>query len=315
MIEVVRYNKEYKEVWDDIVKHSYIDSFIIQRDFIEYHGNRFEDYSLLIFDKKNLSAIFPANKIDHTVCSHQGITYGGLFTKKQISYNRRLIYFNAINMYLRKHGIHKVILKTPPFFYSSNLEQPYVPIMHHNQVTPIHCDAGSFIFTKEYNFPRKCVKKSKLELYQGEYSNDFKSFWEILKINLSDKYNAKPIHSLEEILHLNALFPKNIKLYLLRNIINSKIEAGTVLFYSNKTVKVQYFATTKNGRYNRVSDILYYHIIKKHLKSKDFIDFGTSMDKDLGRVSKKLISTKEKFGISTFPSFSFKYNTSLEFDF
>ena len=45
---------------------------------MEYHKERFEDFSLLVFDKVKLVAVLPANRVDNKVYSHQGLTYGGL---------------------------------------------------------------------------------------------------------------------------------------------------------------------------------------------------------------------------------------------
>jgi uncharacterized protein (DUF486 family) len=45
--------------------------------------DRFQDYSLLIFEEDKLIAVLPANRVGETVYSHQGLTYGGLVYKKQ----------------------------------------------------------------------------------------------------------------------------------------------------------------------------------------------------------------------------------------
>jgi hypothetical protein len=52
-------------------------------DFMEYHEERFHDYSLLIFLRKIIIAVLPANRVSDTVYSHQGLTYGGLFIKSK----------------------------------------------------------------------------------------------------------------------------------------------------------------------------------------------------------------------------------------
>ena len=45
---------------------------------MDYHSDRFHDYSLMVFDEDKLVAVLPANKNENTVFSHQGLTYGGL---------------------------------------------------------------------------------------------------------------------------------------------------------------------------------------------------------------------------------------------
>jgi hypothetical protein len=50
---------------------------LFHRDFMEYHSDRFQDYSLLIFEEDKLIAVLPANRVEDRL-SHQGLTYGGL---------------------------------------------------------------------------------------------------------------------------------------------------------------------------------------------------------------------------------------------
>jgi hypothetical protein len=48
---------------------------------MEYHEERFHDYSLLIFEEDKLIAVLPANRVSDTVYSHQGLTYGLVYKK------------------------------------------------------------------------------------------------------------------------------------------------------------------------------------------------------------------------------------------
>ena len=45
---------------------------------MDYHADRFEDYSLMVYYKSELYALLPANRVADTLYSHQGLTYGGL---------------------------------------------------------------------------------------------------------------------------------------------------------------------------------------------------------------------------------------------
>ena len=78
MIEVRKYNFEDKELWNEFVASAKNATFLFNRNFMDYHKDRFEDYSLLCFKKDRLIAILPANIVGSTLYSHQGLTYGGL---------------------------------------------------------------------------------------------------------------------------------------------------------------------------------------------------------------------------------------------
>ena len=77
------YQESDYELWNTFVSAAKNATFLFHRDFMEYHKERFEDFSLLVFDKVKLVAVLPANRIENKVYSHQGLTYGGLvYTSK-----------------------------------------------------------------------------------------------------------------------------------------------------------------------------------------------------------------------------------------
>src|SRR5690349_21312419 len=72
------YQKSDYKIWNDFINHAKNATFLFHRDFMEYHQDRFEDASLLIFEDQKLTAVLPANKAGKSIYSHQGLTYGGL---------------------------------------------------------------------------------------------------------------------------------------------------------------------------------------------------------------------------------------------
>ena len=88
---------------------------------------------------------------------------------------------------------------------------------------------------------------------------------------------------------------------------NSEVHAGALLYLSDNIVKVQYFATSDDGRKNRASDVLYYKLIEHYKKVGTYLDFGTNSNPDK-TINCNLISTKEKFGITIHPVLSYSIN-------
>lgn len=85
--KIIKYTSEHYNLWNDFVADAKNATFLFHRDFMEYHSDRFEDYSLLIFDEKeNLKALFPANRIENDLFSHQGLTYGGLILDEKANF-------------------------------------------------------------------------------------------------------------------------------------------------------------------------------------------------------------------------------------
>ena len=67
IINIELYHPSKKKEWNSFVANSNTATFLFNRDFMEYHQDRFDDYSLMIYDDEQLQAIFPANFSKNTV--------------------------------------------------------------------------------------------------------------------------------------------------------------------------------------------------------------------------------------------------------
>ena len=78
MFEIVKYSSGLKNEWDSFVESSKNGTFLFFRNYMDYHSDRFEDFSLMVYRKGKLYALLPGNKNGQVYYSHQGLTYGGL---------------------------------------------------------------------------------------------------------------------------------------------------------------------------------------------------------------------------------------------
>jgi hypothetical protein len=115
--KVQQYEFKYSDQWNAFISKAKNATFLFHRDFMEYHEERFHDYSLLIFEEDKLIAVLPANRVSDTVYSHQGLTYGGLVYKKQTKLISLLDVFSAVLSFLDENGIKKMQIKTIPSIY------------------------------------------------------------------------------------------------------------------------------------------------------------------------------------------------------
>ncbi|MGA9639546.1 MAG: FemAB family protein, partial [Flavobacterium sp.] len=60
---VRQYQKSDYKQWNDFISQAKNATFLFHRDFMEYHQDRFEDYSLMVFDNEKLVAVLPANRV------------------------------------------------------------------------------------------------------------------------------------------------------------------------------------------------------------------------------------------------------------
>ena len=84
MIEIVRYTPDMAASWDAFVGQSKNATFLFYRGYMDYHADRFADFSLMFYDKGRLCALMPANDDGQgTLWSHRGLTYGGLLMNQR----------------------------------------------------------------------------------------------------------------------------------------------------------------------------------------------------------------------------------------
>ena len=298
MIELKKYDSSQKSAWDTFVKNSRINTFLFQRDFMEYHSDRFEDFSVMVYRKGKLEAVLPGNIKNDVFYSHQGLTYGGLVTSAKITAIDVLAIFEELNVFLKANGINEVIYKALPLIYHNQPMQEDVYAMFRLKAEKISCTLSSTIFNSN-KIPFTESRKSGLRKAQKSgvsiaESTDFNSFWDILDFNLSQNHGVKPVHTLEEILKLRDLFPENIK--LLCASVDGKVIAGTILFLMGNLIHVQYISANEEGKLSGSLDLLFDEIINTIFSNFEIIDFGHSNEDSGNYLNERLIFQKEGFG-------------------
>lgn len=105
MIEIHRYTAAYHRDWNDFVSESSNGTFLFLREYMEYHADRFTDYSLLVYDGNKLLALLPANRSGDVLYSHAGLTYGGLIVTARNTTAQVLEIMRSIADFLKKNGL------------------------------------------------------------------------------------------------------------------------------------------------------------------------------------------------------------------
>ncbi|MHC0440885.1 FemAB family protein [Flavobacterium sp. 3-210] len=301
---VKKYDQKDYQLWNDFVASAKNATFLFHRDFMEYHKDRFEDFSLLIFDDEKLLAVLPANKQGNSVHSHQGLTYGGLIFSSKLKAEKTEMILDEILIFLKENKIETFHYKPIPDFYFSK---------GNKEIDFFLFKRNAFSERKEMNLavnlqvPLK-ISKSKMKHFRRIENldldiveeQDFQPFWEIiLEPRLLEKFNAKPIHTKEEIKLLKQIFPQNIKQYSVYK--NDEIIAGITLFETENVVKSQYGATSKKGEEVRALDFLFINLIHKYKrKGKHFFDMGIVNSDNKSGYHSGLLKQKEELGCAIY---------------
>lgn len=298
MIEVRRYQATDKNDWNDLLSRSRIDSFLFNRDFMDYHSDRFTDHSFLIYRKGKLVALLPGNIDYKTFHSHQGLTYGGLITSNKITTGYVIQIFELINDVLRNIGLKEVIYKPTPWIYHNYPTQEDIYALYRLKAEKIGCNISTTIFQQSkipFIESRKSgIRKARSENVVIAETDDLRSFWSLLEKNLMDHHKRKPVHTLDEMVMLKERFPNQIRLYVAEK--NNEVVAGCLMFIMKNLVHSQYISSGETGRNTGALDLLFDELINRVFVTYSIFDFGHSTEQ-LGRfLNENLIFQKEGFG-------------------
>ncbi len=298
MIELKRYTPDKKADWDNFIENSRIDSFLFYRDFMDYHAERFEDCSFIIYRKNKFQAVLPGNINENIFYSHQGLTFGGLITSSKITSNDVLNIFSKLNIELRKLSVKEVIYKPAPLIYHSTPSQEDIYALFKQGATKIGCNISSTIYKNskiKFNESRKSgIRKAIKEGIIMSDCKDFDAFWRLLDENLLKNHGTHPVHSISEIKQLYSYFPKQIKLFVAKK--DMDIIGGTVLFIMKNLIHVQYISANEDGKKLGALDYLFNELINKVYVDKPIFDFGQSTEQMGKYLNENLIFQKEGFG-------------------
>lgn len=301
MFEVKQYTQEKAQEWNEFIEDSRQGTFLFNRSYMDYHADRFQDASLMIYRKGQLYALLPANRLGDTLYSHQGLTYGGLITKKQSTTAEICEVFIKINEYLYHSGVQRVIYKPTPWIYHCypGEEDLYtLTYICHAQLTSR--DISSTIpFDSRIKFSesrRSGIRKATRAGVTVRESKDLATFWDILDKNLTNKYATHPVHSLEELTLLHSRFPNSIRLFMAYN--NKGIAiGGTIIYEMPRVVHSQYISASPEGKRLGAIDLLFDYILNDvYANHKGFFDFGKSTEEEGKILNTTLIFQKEGFG-------------------
>ncbi|MCR4921677.1 MAG: GNAT family N-acetyltransferase [Bacteroidaceae bacterium] len=317
---VTAYSVNRRELWDEFVAHSKNGTFLIKRGFMDYHADRFFDCSVMVFDGvelsdeedsdalslQNLVAVMPANwdERDRCVHSHQGLTYGGLIVKEDVTQKDVITILKAIFLYYSSYlQARKIVYKPIPYIYCAQpsgedlyaLFRAHCRLTHRLVSTVVSLRNPLRMRTLRQRQARKAIDHGFYidRMAEGDWES-LREYWALLEYVLQKYHDARPVHTFEEMQLLMQRFPREIRLFLVRE--HEKIVAGSILFETRQVARVQYIAADEEGRQYGALDLLFRHLINERYKQMEYVDFGTSNEKGGWYLNDGLVFQKEGFG-------------------
>lgn len=310
--QVRLYQPQDFNIWNTFISVSKNATFLFHRDFMEYHSDRFQDYSLLVFDVEKLVAVLPANRVGYTLFSHQGLSYGALVVKEETRIKDYVAIFKELMLFLESNGVSDFEIKLLPKIYNQTIADEIDYVSFLMQAATFRADVYLVIDgQKEYqpNRNRKRALKIASELgIQIKEENKYGDFWnQILIPNLKDRFNVAPVHTCDEISRLAELFPNNIKLFNAYK--NDELKAGVVMFLMDDVAHFQYSSGGNDRNDTAALDVLF-DVIIQYYSDKKYVSFGSSSEENGLKLNEGLAYWKESFGAKTSVQNFIRFKTS-----
>ena len=310
MITVTRYTPQKHQTWNEFVKQSRQGTFLFDRNYMDYHKDRFHDHSLMIYYKDKLYALLPANEVvsasnneipQKELVSHQGLTYGGLLTCNKMTAELTCETFEAIGNYLKQEDFSKLTYKAIPWIYHKiPSEEDLYALIHVGKASLSAREISTTIllqnklrFSEQRRRGVNKAKKNSLIIRQSSQEDVF-AFWNILNNNLQQKYHTRPVHSNEELQLLMSRFPENIIGYSVLK--DEEVIAGTIIFITPQVIHTQYIGASEKGKEEGALDLLFDYLINQKKWNAPYFDFGKSTEDRGNYLNTNLIHQKEGFG-------------------
>ncbi len=309
-ISIQRFNREFSKQWDTMVWGANNGTLFHTRRFFSYHpSDRFIDHSLVFYKKDHPFVLFPAAEVlEHgrrCLISHRGASFGSFVVPEDLSFADSYALVKSLIDYCRQNAIWGIRLTLPPTIYNRRLSNYIDFALIQQGFNYCRREVSSILFLEkniELNLKkfrsshRRAVNKATKSGVTICQTDDYHSFYEILKNNLKIRHGVQPTHTLNELLKLKELFPDRINLF--GAYVNDIMIAGVVNFIVNSDVVLAFYIShDEEFQEYRAVNLLFYTIFKWAIsagyKVFDFGIFTVREEPNLG-----LARFKENFGAS-----------------
>lgn len=301
-MDIRRYTPEMKPLWDRFVRESRNATFLLTRDYMEYHADRFTDCSFLFLDDKGrVESLLPGSLHGDELRSHGGLTYGGFVLgphSSGASPANPETWLKALCPVLKGEGVSRILYKPVPHIYHRYpaeedlyaLWRLGATLSCRNLATVIDVSAPM----RSSRLGKRAVKRRDAAGISVRQTADGREFWQIIVDDRRVRHNTTPVHTLGEMQTLRDKFPDEILFFVAEAA--GEVLAGAVIYKAGGVLHLQYAAATVAGKELYAVDVIYNSLVFDVLSDARWFDFGTS-NEDGGRyLNEGMVRHKEEFG-------------------
>ncbi len=302
-LTVRRFEPQDADAWDRFCEGCLQATLLHSRRFLSYHGERFEDFSLIVEEDGGCigllgAAVAPSDR--SMIVSHPGATYGGIVHRGGLRGERMIDALRSVCRYYAAAGFERLLYKAVPVIYHRAPAQDDLYAVFRLGFDRVRCDLSSTIdlanrlpVSNRRTRAFKKAMKSGVRVEVGPQHID--QLWAVLSGNLRTRYETSPVHSVEEIRMLSERFPAKIR--FVSALLSDRVIAGVVLFDSPSASHAQYIASSDEGYATSALDAVFESCIASATDAgKRWFDFGISNEKAGQVLNEGLYEFKSNFG-------------------
>lgn len=286
-----------RKLWDDVVENSKNGNFLHLRGYIDYHRHRFNEQSVIVEKKGKPVAVFPCNRVDGKVVSHDGLTYAGLIYGVNLRAVDVLEIFNLLKEHYQRLGVSAVLYKAiPHVFHRYPAEEDLYALFQLNARLvrrDLSCAVPLQNRMKLSDSRKRAIRKAKKNGLVVVEGGSLEEFHRLLEIVL-EKFSVRPAHRLEELKLLQGRFPGRIRLFTAEK--SGEIYAGVLVYDFGHVAHTQYLANSDEGRQCSALDYIIAELLENAFKDHRYLSFGISSENGGRLLNEGLAFQKEGFG-------------------
>jgi len=281
-MEIGLYTEKHLNEWENFVKNADNGTIFHTRKFLSYHRKgKFQDNSLICKEKNKILSVFPAAIVNNRLISHPGASYGSFVHLENMGLKKAMKMIELLIEYCKEKYLDGVEMTLPPPVYYKK-PTDYIPFsLVKNGFFLKKRELSGYIPLSNEPFKifkqeaRTAARKAQREGVTIKESNDFKTFYSILKGNLGMRHNVKPTHTMQELLKLKTLFSERIRLF--SAYYKGRMISGSVIFSANESVLLAFYISHKEKyQYLRSLNLLFMELILWGFdKGYKYLDLGT----------------------------------------
>ncbi len=277
--------------------------FVFRRSYLDYHADRFEDCSWLLWQGRRLRAVFVAGRARGSaepavLVAHPGLAYGGLVHPGLLAYQDVAAIMETLRAAWRAQGWQQLRIRPVPRAFCRLPSEGLSFWLFQQGAQLVGRELNSVIdLSQDFRigtWRRGNLRKARRHGLRVEASADYAAFWPLLEANLRAAHDRQPVHTLAEIEGLHHQNPGHLSLFAAYQ--GAELVAGVVLYQDAQqgVAHTQYIAGSLQGKQLGAVDAVLAAIIDYCRPRFRRLSFGISTV--AGQVNPGLLTQKEGFG-------------------